>query len=138
MAVDPVQAGYELLYSTLHGDATLMSLITGVYRYVAAAGTAPDFCIIAAQSATDTNGGTGVRLLTRALFQVKITGPVSDMPNILTAYARADTLLQPNGAPLRNVDNTLACFREQALDYGEVRQDGALWAHHGGLYRIEV
>jgi hypothetical protein len=138
MAVDPVQNGYALLYSTLHTDSTFMGLVSGIYRYAAAAGTVPDFCIIALQSATDTNSGTGVRLLNRALFQVKISGPVADAANIAAAYARADALLQPSGNPLRNTDNTLACFREQALDYGEVRQDGTLWMHHGGLYRVEV
>ena len=138
MAVDPVQNGYDLLMSTLHADATFMALVSGVYRYAAVAGAAPDVCIINLQSSTDTNGGTGVRLLNRALFQVKISGPVSHGPNIAAAYARADALLQPSGIPLRNTDNTLACYREQALDYGEVRQDGSLWMHHGGLYRIEV
>ena len=138
MAVDPVQNGYALLYSTLHADATFMGLVSGIYRYAAAAGATGDVCIINLQSATDTNSGTGVRLLNRALFQVKISGPVADAANINAAYARADALLQPSGNPLRNTDNTLACFREQALDYGEVRQDGTLWMHHGGLYRLEV
>jgi len=138
MAVDPVQNGYALLYSTLHADATFMGLVSGIYRYAAKAGATGDVCIINLQSSTDTNGGTGVRLLNRALFQVKISGPVADAANINAAYARADALLQPSGNPLRNTDNTLACFREQALDYGEVRQDGSLWMHHGGLYRIEV
>ena len=68
----------------------------------------------------------------------KASGPVADAANITAAYARADALLQPSGNPLRNTDNTLACFREQALEYGEVRQDGTLWMHHGGLYRVEV
>src|SRR5690242_2333155 len=105
MAVDPVQNGYELLYSTLHADSAFMALVSGIYRYAATPSTAPDVCIIALQSSPDTNGGTGVRLLTRALFQVKISGPVADMPNINAAYARADALLQPSGNPLRNTDN---------------------------------
>lgn len=138
MAVDPVQNGYALLYSTLHADATFMALVSGIYRYVAPAGTTGRWCILQAQSSTDTNGGSGVRLLTRMLFQVRITGEMSDSVNIVAAYARADALLQPSGAPLRNTDNTLACFREQALDYSEVRQDGVAFMHHGGMYRIEV
>ena len=138
MAVDPVQNGYALIYSTLHADSAFMALVSGIYRYAAPAGTTGRWCILNLQSATDTNGGTGVRLLTRCLFQVKITGEAEDSVNINAAYARADALLQPSGNPLRNTDNTLACFREQALDYGEVRQDGTLWMHHGGLYRIEV
>ena len=137
--VDPVQDGYKLIYSTLHADATFMALVSGIYRYAASAGALPDVCIIAPQSATDVNSATGAhRILTHCLFQVKISGPTSDSPNINTAYARADALLQPNGSALTNSDNTLACFREQALDYGEVRQDGTLWMHHGGLYRVEV
>ena len=138
MAVDPVQNGYALLYSVLHADATFMGLVSGIYRYLAPPGTTGRWCILQLQSSTDTNSGTGVRLLTRSLFQVRITGEAEDSVNINAAYARADALLQPSGNPLRNTDSTLACFREQALDYSEVRQDGILMMHHGGLWRIEA
>jgi len=138
MAVDALQNGYQMLFSTLHADSTFMGLVTGVYRYVAPPGTTGRWCILQHQSSTDTNGGTGVRLLTRCLFQVRITGEAEDSVNIIAAYERADALLQPNGVPLRNTDNTLSCFRAQGLDYGEVRQDGILMMHHGGLWRIEA
>lgn len=139
MATDPVNTGFALLTSTLKGDATFMALVTGgVWQVLAPPTTLPDFCLLINQSAADTNAGTGGRLLTRALFQVKIVGPVADAANLRAAYARADGLLQPNGQPLRNSGGVLACYREQALSYGEVRGDGTLWLHYGGLYRLEV
>lgn len=137
MATDPVSAGYNLLYTTLHGDATLMALITGVFQDLAPTQSAPDWCLIAAQSATDTNTATAARILTRCLFQVKVVGPVTDAANIRNAYARVDALLQPSGLALRNTAGTLACFREQQFSVGEL-VSGALWLNLGGMYRVEV
>jgi hypothetical protein len=135
--VDPVSNALGLVYSTLHGDGTLMALITAVRLVAAPPGTAPDYCVVNSQSATDTNTLAGVRLLTRLLIQVQIVGPIEDFANLQAAYARADALLQPGGTPLRNIDNTLACFREQQISYGEM-VNGKLWYHHGGTYRVEV
>ena len=137
MATDPVSAGYNLLYTTLHGDATLMALITGVYQDMAPTQSLPDWCLIAAQSATDTNTATAARILTRCLFQVKVVGPVTDAANIRNAYARVDALLQPSGLALRKTSGTLACFREQQFSIGELVA-GALWLNLGGTYRVEV
>ena len=142
MAVEPVNLGYALLYSTLHNDATFAAAVSGIFQSVALAGTTGIFCILNLQSSTDTNSAFGARILTRELFQVKICGQLDSggavATSIRSAYARADALLQPNGLPLRNQSNTLCCFREQALSYTELRADGTLWLHYGGLYRVEV
>ena len=141
MAVEPVNLGYALLYSTLHNDATFAAAVSGIFQGVAPANSVPAgsiFCILNLQSSTDTNSAFGARILTRQLFQVKICGPIENDTSIRSAYARADALLQPNGIPLRNQGNTLACFREQAISYTELRADGTLWLHYGGLYRVEV
>ena len=137
MATDPVSAGYNLLYTTLHGDATLMALITGVFQDLAPTQSLPDWCLIAAQSATDTNTATAARILTRCLFQVKVVGPVTDATNLRTAYARVDALLSPGGLALRNTAGTLACYREQQFSVGEL-VSGTLWLNLGGMYRVEV
>ena len=138
MAVEPVNLGYALIFSKLTGDATFTAQVTGVFQGAAPAGTTGNFCILNLQSSTDTNSAFGVRILTRQLFQVKICGPIENDTSIRSAYARADALLQPGGLPLRNQGNTLACFREQAISYTELRADGTLWLHYGGLYRVEV
>jgi hypothetical protein len=144
MAVEPVNLGYALLYSTLHNDATFAAQVVGIFQGAAPAGTATgNVCILNLQSSTDTNSAFGARILTRQLFQVKIVGPLNVLQGdnssaIRSAYARADALLQPSGLPTRNSGGTLACFREQAISYTELRGDGTLWLHYGGLYRVEV
>jgi|SRR6185312_16430111 len=138
MAVEPVNLGYALLYSVLHADGTFMGYVSGVFQGVAPAGTTGIFCIINMQSSTDVNTANGYRIFARQLFQVKICGLADADTAIRSAYARADALLQPGGVPLRNVDGTLSCFREQAISYTELRADGTLWLHYGGLYRVEV
>ena len=138
MAVEPVNLGYALIFSKLTGDATFTAQVTGVFQGAAPAGTTGNFCILNLQSSTDTNTANGFRRLTRELFQVKICGPIENAPSIRSAYARADALLQPNGQPTRNTGGTLALFREQAISYTEVRADGTLWLHYGGLYAVEV
>lgn len=137
MAADPVSTAFDLLYSTLHGDATLLALISGVYQVMAPPGSTPDWLLLVHQSSQDTLTATATRILTRSLFQVKCVGPVADAANLRAAYARADALLQPSGQPLRNTLSTLACYREQPLAYGEL-VNGALWLNVGGLYRVEV
>jgi hypothetical protein len=134
---DPVSVGFDLLYTTLSGDATLMAMLSGVYQVMAPTQSTPDYALLIHQSATDTNSGTATRLLSRLLYQVKIVGPVQDAANLRAAFARADALLQPSGQPLRNTAGALDCFREQAFSIGEL-VNGALWLNVGGLYRIEV
>lgn len=141
MAVEPVELGYALLYGKLSADGTFSAAVTGIFQGAAPANTAASTnpaCIINLLSSTDTNSAVGVRLLTRQLYQVKIIGPIANATAIRSAYARADAVLQPSGTPLRNQNGTLACFREQALSYTELRADGTLWLHYGGLYRVEV
>ena len=138
MAVEPVNLGYALIFSKLTGDATFTAQVTGVFQGAAPAGTTGNFCILNLQSSTDTNTANGFRRLTRQLFQVKICGPIENDTSIRSAYARADALLQPNGQPTRNTGGTLACYRQQAISYTEVRADGTLWLHYGGLYAVEV
>lgn len=138
MASDPVSVGFAMLYSVLTGDATLMALITGVYQMSAPVGSTPDYCLLVNQSAPHTNTATGTRVLTRALFQVKVCGPEQDAANLRAAAARVDALLQPGGQPLRNTNGTLACYSESVLQapFGVV--NGVQWMSLGGMYRVEV
>lgn len=134
---DPVSTGFALLASTLTGDPTFLSDVTGVYQVLAPPGAQPPYVLLISQSGQDVLSATGVRLLSRLLYQVKIVGPAADAATLRAAYARADALLQPNGQPLRNSGGTLAVYREQTLSVGEL-VGGVLWLNYGGLYRVEI
>lgn len=135
---DTITTALTLLYGTLHGDATLMSLVTGVYQDIAPVGTNPDWCVISVQSpGADTLNAMGIRLLANPMLLVKLVGPTADMANLSAAYARADALLQPGAQPLRNTGGTLACYRESPFYLPEPQLiNGEPWVNLGGLYRI--
>ena len=135
---DPISPAFALIYSTLHGDSTLMSLVSGVYQGVApdAAYTKP-YIVFNLQSAQDTLTATAVRMLTRLIVQVQVVGMAKDSSAVRSAFARADALLQPGGQPLRLQGGTLCLYRTGAVSYDEV-VSGAQWTHLGGLYRVEV
>lgn len=136
---DPTGDALALLTSVLGGDATFTAALPGgIHQILAPPGTSGDFCLLAPQSATDVNAATAARIMTTLVVQVKVVGPAADEANLRTAYKRADALLQPNGRALANTDGTLACYREQAFTLGETDNNGVLWLHIGGLYRIEV
>jgi hypothetical protein len=126
-----VAEGLTFLYSTLTGDTTFMSYVTGVYRGIAPEGSTADYAIMIPQSATKVLTAQGVKVMTSSLYQVKLVGPEADMSNLSTAFDRAVTLL----GLVRN-DNVLACYLQQDLYLQEV-VNGIQWANLGGLFRIE-
>jgi len=109
---DTITTGLTFLYSTLHGDSTLLGYITGVFQDIAPDKTLPDYCVIGVQSpGLDTLTATAVRIMTRPLFRVAMMGPAADMTNLSTAYQRADSLLRL----VRTGSGILACYREGPL-----------------------
>ncbi len=138
-AVDPVSVGFAALYAILTGDATFMGYVPGgVVQLNAPPQTTADYCNLINQSATDVKSATGVRIMTTLLYQVKIMGPEQDASNLRNAFARADALLQPNQAPLRNYGGTLAIYRESLLPTDGGVINGQQWLCAGALYRVEV
>jgi|SRR5690242_15197262 len=135
---DPISPAFALVYSTLHGDATLMAQISGVYQDIAPAVTyTKPYITFQLQSATDTNTATAVRMLTRLILTVKIIAQAKDGAAQRSAFARADALLCPNGQPLRLQGGTLALYRTGVISYSEI-DSGIQYVHLGGLYRAEV
>jgi hypothetical protein len=131
--MDSITAGLSFLYSTLNADNTFMGYVTNIYTAVAPQGVQPDYCILQPQSPMDVLTATGVRIMSRNLYQVKIAGPVAHYANISAAYARADALL----ALVRSQNGILCCFRESGLYVPDI-VDGVPWVHLGGLYRVEL
>ena len=128
-----VAEGLTFLYSTLTGDTTFMSYVTGVFRGTAPEGSSADYAILIPQSATKVLSATAVKVMTNSLYQVKLVGPEADMANLSGAFDRAVALL---GLVRNASDNVLACFLEQDLYIQEV-VNGTQWANLGGLFRLQ-
>ncbi len=89
-----VAYAFQWLYSTLHGDATLMSYVSGVYRGLAPATATTPFVVMVHQSGADTLNAFGVRLMSRLLFQIKAVGPANIFSTaLMPAAERLDVLL---------------------------------------------
>jgi hypothetical protein len=138
-------SGFAFLYGMLGSDATLLALVTGVYRDVAPVGTVPDWLVFGHQSGTDTMTATAVRIMTGNLYRILAIGPEAHDTNLGAIADRVDALLQPSGTPLRNATaggvTALACYREQVLALSETvpgAAGGSAWLSLGGLYRIEL
>ncbi len=137
MSVLEAYAGIEFLYNTLHGDSTLMALVTDVYRDKAADAAIPPFVILTHQAGSDTLTANAVRLMTRSLYQVVVLGPDSMSPQMAQAAARIDALLKRTSGTVTGglID---ACYREQPLLLGQPPVNGMEWSKMGGLYRLEI
>ena len=126
------------VYGILHGDATFMSYLTGLYADIAPQTAVPLYGILAFQSpGVDTLGAAGWRVLSNPQLKLVICGPQSQMANIEAAYARADALLQPSGQPTRNTSGTLAIYREAPFTLTEPELvNSEAFLNWGGIYRI--
>jgi hypothetical protein len=122
------------LNSTLTGDATFMGYLTGgVWTGVAPVGTSPDWCVLQMQASPKVKTATGVTIMTRGLYQVKVVGPKADYANLYTAYDRIVTLL----GLVRSTGGILACYQTDDI-YLENTVSGKPWIQLGGLFRVEI
>jgi len=130
--------GLGWLYTTLHGDSALLTAAPGdVWRAMAPVNTTPPFVVIARQGGADVLTMNAYRLFASTLMQVKVVGPASGYSALVTAANRIDALIGRTGPIALSQGGILACYREQEIAYDE-NIDGVLWAHLGGLYRLEI
>jgi len=137
MSVLEAYAGIEFLYNTLTGDSTLMALVTGIYRGMAADGTVPPYVILSLQAGTDTLTANAVRLLTQPLYQVSAMGPASMSTQLAQAAARIDDLLKRTQGSVAGCRIDF-CYREQPLLLDLPPTLGVMWSKIGGLYRMGI
>ena len=133
----------EAIFGILNADATCKSYLTGVggitiFADIAPQGAEPLYCVVGFQSpGADTLSANAYRILSNPLLKVVVCGPQSQKAAIETAYARADALLCPSGAPTRNTSGTLAIYRESAFSLTDPELvNSEAWVQHGGLYRV--
>lgn len=139
--------GFQWLYSTLSGDATLLGYaVGGIWRSLAPPEQATPFVIISHQSGSDVTNAFGVRIITEQLFQVKAVGPASNMAPIASAAEQLDTLLGgTTSGPASgfitvssvNIGKVLACWRQTQIAVDEL-VNGEVWTNLGGLYRMQI
>lgn len=139
MATTTLTTARSAAYALLHGDATFMAYLTGLFADIAPQDTAPDYAILAfASPGVDTLSAPGAyRILSNPLLKLVVCGPQHDKANIEAAYARADALLCPAGGPARNSGGTLAIYRESPFTLTEPELiNSEAWVQFGGLYRV--
>jgi hypothetical protein len=138
-AVHETASGIQFLIGMLSSDSTLMSLSPGgVCRAFALVQAPLPVTIVAFQSGIDTLTANGRRLLVRALYQVKASGPMINASDVFALASQIDVVLGGNQG-LRNIAVTgsfiLSVFRESSIQYDE-DASGIQYTHLGGLYRV--
>ncbi len=129
----------EWLYQTLAGDPTLRALVGDrVYAYQAPHEARYPLVVFSRQAGRDVRGVGPSRILANEIYQVKVIGRGSAVGfAALKAIAdRVDTLLQGSSGAVAD-GQVLSCVRESAVSYVET-EEGAVYCHLGGLYRIQV
>lgn len=147
MAANEIGLGLAWINATLIGDATMVSLAPGgFYR-----GAAPKedvngnplgspVVIFAYQAGSHKTSFNGYRCLTRALFQIKATGPgdAAHAPAVVAASVRIDTLFK---GPTRGTTTgglIDSCVGESPLQYDEPAVGGVFQTHWGGIYELLI
>lgn len=124
------------LYTTLHGDATLVTLCGG-RAYNRPAVPYPSLPCIAYSlmgNARDSRSAGGVRVGSWFRYEVLAVGATDDVSAISAIADRIDTLLD-------NVSGTVTGWhwrsvREQAIERTDVLGGTTRYAQLGGVYRI--
>lgn len=142
------------LYQTLHGDATLMALVTGVVADVAPPGLACPFLVYALQDGADVGTVNGVRIMTRATYHIRIVTDSESFVAIEPAVNQLDALLHrasgdvtgqitvwdDHGEPVLTpitYGTIISCVRTDPFRYTEL-VSGKMYRHLGGFYEIQV
>jgi hypothetical protein len=125
----------QWLYGKLNGDTTLMAQVTGVYNSIATQDAPMPYALFSFQGAGDVRGVGPTRIMTRALYQVKVVGAGASYAPLKAAVDRIDTLLQGASGSVTD-GKVFSCVREQPIAFIETAIGGAQFRHAGGLYRI--
>lgn len=128
-------AADEFIFTTLHGDATLMGLVTDVYNSEGTQGVAIFPAVIFQfMSAVDYAAVGAARIWADMIYLVKVVGETADYAVLGPAVARIDTLLHRASGTV--TDGTVwSCTREQPfrmVDNVASKQ----YRHAGATYRI--
>ena len=124
------------LYAKLTGASSVTSLVgTRIYHGVAPTGSDYPFVIFSKQTGTPRHAMGAVAFDTQ-LWLVKVVARDSTSNTAEDAATAIDAVLNNSTLTLSS-GTTIGILRESDIDYLE-DEDGQLFRHHGGLYRISV
>jgi len=124
------------LYAILNGDATLGTLVSGVYKGVATQGAAYPFILFQLIRSGDRYTFTQ-RVSTEHQYQVKCVAEGYSDAIAQTAMARVDALLTDQSLDVTG--KTLWVMRRTSEFYfAEGGEFGVMYQHRGGEWKIEV
>jgi NAD(P)-dependent dehydrogenase (short-subunit alcohol dehydrogenase family) len=126
----------EWIYETLHNDATLMALVTGVYRGLAPANTVAPWIVFSHQSGRDVMVNSAYRVMVNELWLVKVVAPSTSMATLVSAADRIDVLLHNSKGALTDA-TVMEMAREMPVAVDEL-VNGVLYTNLGGTYRVWV
>lgn len=127
------------LYSTLTGDASLAATLgasTGVYADVAESEAAEPYVVYQMVAANDVDVVGGTRIITDALYQVKVVKQCRSYSELSVAEGRIDALLHL-GSGTTTGGRVYQARRVRPIRYTETRE-GRTYRHLGGDFRIHV
>jgi|SRR5579862_1363345 len=136
--MNEVLRGYNWIRAQLLASSELVAAAPGgVWADVAPADTLAPWVIMTNQASPDVSNVSGIRLWTKATFQVVAYGPASSDATLTAIADLIDTQLhRQHGATGDAYVNS--CVRQSAIALGELRQDGVLWQRQGGFYVLEI
>lgn len=127
-------AADDFLYGTLHGDATLLGLVTDVINTQPAKTALYPYVIFQYMSGIDYAAVGAFRIWTNMVYLVKVVDETPVYADLSAAVARVDALLHRASGPV--ADGTVwSCTREQTFRLPE-DVAGRQFRHQGGLYRV--
>jgi Protein of unknown function (DUF3168) len=129
------EACEEFLYSRLANDATLATLVNGVFVNLAPQPTAYPLVVMQEMSGIDYAAVGSFRIWTNFMYLVKVIGQTASYGDLKAAVARIDALLHRASGPAG--DGTIwACIREQVIRMPEYAPGGQQFRHSGAMYRV--
>ncbi len=130
--------GYQWIRAqALASPSLVAAAVGGVWAEVAPPGTPAPWVVMTNQSSPDVSQVAGIRLWTKATFQVVAYGPASSDTTLDTIADLIDTQLQrQHGAAGGAYINS--CVRTSGISLGETRADGTQWVRRGGIYVLEI
>lgn len=127
------------LYTTLSGDATLMSLAPGgVFDVIAPKGTAYPFVQFQFQAGTDLMVIGGYRVLVNSVWMVAVIAQTEELGDVFPAGDRIDALLHRQSGTVTGEGLILSCVRERPVNPPPWPENGLVYRRYGGDYRIQV
>lgn len=125
----------QWLYERLHGDATLMALVTDVYSYPAPAGATLPYVLIQEQLVSDVRGVGSARIGVRGAWLVRGVVDTSSWGGAMTQIAdRIDVLLQAKSGSVTG-GSIWGCVRIRPFRLSETYAGRSI-RHLGGVYEV--